>query len=59
MKIIRAPLYALKFMSNISAAVEKAVSELPAKCVHCNLNFPRNMLENHEAKLCPERQVFS
>ncbi|XP_018006835.1 cysteine and histidine-rich protein 1 homolog isoform X1 [Hyalella azteca] len=36
-------------------AVEKAVSELPAECTHCGRNFPRNMLENHEASFCLER----
>uniref|UniRef100_A0A2P2HXU1 Cysteine and histidine-rich protein 1 homolog n=1 Tax=Hirondellea gigas TaxID=1518452 RepID=A0A2P2HXU1_9CRUS len=36
-------------------AVEKAVSELPAECAHCGENFSRNSLDNHEAKLCPNR----
>ncbi|KAF2363889.1 TRAF-like [Trinorchestia longiramus] len=39
-------------------AVEKAVSELPAECSHCGHNFARNLLESHEATLCPDRPTL-
>jgi len=38
-------------------AVEKAISELPAACVHCAEQLPRHALERHERSLCGSRRA--
>lgn len=36
-------------------AVEKAISELPTECLHCNQELPRSCLRNHEERECLNR----
>ncbi|RNA28955.1 cysteine and histidine-rich 1 [Brachionus plicatilis] len=38
-------------------AVEKTVSELPANCLHCDVMYPRNLLDIHQKEECMERPI--
>lgn len=38
-------------------AVEKALAELPASCIYCNVTYARNSLDYHQRNECLERPI--